>query len=189
MSDGQVNALEALATLTGKVSAAATSLEVSKAAPEALRGKTFRVLIDRELMLVTATAAEGASPWTVERNVESVVGGSGAGEHAAGAEIRQMLTAASVAAKADLEGEYLKDSQLSPSVVRSSASTIGNGSATTFTVTHSLESEDVTVSCVNLTTKEVVVPGVKVLSTSQVEVTFSVAPETNSRRIIVQRSI
>jgi hypothetical protein len=92
MAEVLVNSAEALAGLTAKVSASATSLPVNRAAPEALWGAEFRVRVDDELMLVTATGADGASPWTVERNVEPMVGGSGAAAHASGAKVSAEMT-------------------------------------------------------------------------------------------------
>ncbi len=69
-----------------------TSISVANAAPTALQGGQFRVRVGDELMLVTATGAAGASPWTVTRGVE----GSTATTHASGAAVTHVLTEASL---------------------------------------------------------------------------------------------
>ncbi|MBA2525763.1 MAG: hypothetical protein H0V18_08275 [Pyrinomonadaceae bacterium] len=68
-----------------------TSISVANAAVTALQGGQFRVRVGDELMLVTATGAAGASPWTVTRGVE----GSTATTHASGVAVTHVLTAAS----------------------------------------------------------------------------------------------
>ena len=65
------------------------------------------------------------------------------------------------------------------------ATTIGNNSATSFTVTHNLGTTDVVVSLVNLTTNDIEYTAVNVATTNTVTVVFAVAPTTNQYRVIV----
>lgn len=82
----------------GGIASGATSLPVSDPAPTGLQGGEFRVLVGTdseiaagtaELLLVTATGAAGASPWTVTRGIE---GSNGLRAHAAGVNVRHVLT-------------------------------------------------------------------------------------------------
>lgn len=76
-------------TLSASVNASTTSLPVAAAAPVALRDGEFRVRVDDELMLVTATGVAGASPWTVTRGVEGTTGAA----HGSAAAVTHVLTA------------------------------------------------------------------------------------------------
>lgn len=62
---------------------------------------------------------------------------------------------------------------------------IGNGSANTFTVTHSLGKENVTVSVRENSTGYYVYPDIKYSSTNAVIVEFVSAPTTNQYKVIV----
>lgn len=62
---------------------------------------------------------------------------------------------------------------------------IGNASANTFTVTHSLGKENVTVSVRENSTGYYVYPDVKYSSTNAVIVEFVTAPTTNQYKVIV----
>jgi hypothetical protein len=87
-----------IATLTEALSPTGTTLKVSAPAPEGLRGAgQFHILVDSEIMLVTAGAS--VTEWTVTRNVEPLVGGSGAASHASGASVYLDLTAGALTAK------------------------------------------------------------------------------------------
>lgn len=81
--------LSAAVTSTG-----ATSISVAAPAPAELQGGQFRVRVDNEIMLVTATGASGASPWTVSRAVEPVAGVTAAALHSLGAAVNVVWTAA-----------------------------------------------------------------------------------------------
>lgn len=70
-------------------------------------------------------------------------------------------------------------------VARKYATTIGDGSTQTFTITHGLATTDVIVQVVNLTTGDVENTSVNIPNTSTVTVFFSVAPTTNQYRVIV----
>lgn len=83
-------------TLTAPCAIGDATIAVADAAPASLRGGQFRVRIDDEIMLVTATGAAGASPWNVTRAVEPVNGVAAAAAHASGASVENVLTAASV---------------------------------------------------------------------------------------------
>jgi molybdopterin-binding protein len=87
-----------IATLGEALSAGGTTLNASAAAPAPLQtAGQFRIVVDSEIMLVTAGAS--GTTWTVTRNVEPMVGGSGSVEHSLGAQVYFLLTAAGLAAK------------------------------------------------------------------------------------------
>lgn len=92
MSELLANTTAAIATVSTELSSSGTSLVPSAAAPVELRGAPFRIRMGTEVSRVIATGASGASPWTLERNVEQVVGGSGAVAHAVGVSIFHVLT-------------------------------------------------------------------------------------------------
>lgn len=87
-------ALAPITTLSGAVAATATTLPTSGPAPTALQGSgQFRIVVDSEIMLVTAGAA--TTSWTVQRGVE----GSAAVAHSAGAGAYHYLTAGALKAQ------------------------------------------------------------------------------------------
>lgn len=64
--------------------------------------------------------------------------------------------------------------------------TIGNGSSTAITVTHSLGTRDVNVQVYEVGTPyETVIPQVKRDTTNSVILTFATAPSTNQYRVVV----
>jgi hypothetical protein len=72
-------------------------------------------------------------------------------------------------------------------VVRKAAATIGDGSATSFTVTHSLGTLDVQVQVFENATGDTVECGVRRISTTQVQLFgFTVAPAVGALRVVVQ---
>jgi hypothetical protein len=72
-------------------------------------------------------------------------------------------------------------------VVRKYAASIGDGSATSYTVTHSLNTKDVQVTVYdNSAPYAEVVVDVQHTSTSAITVLFSVAPTSNQYRVVVQ---
>lgn len=72
-------------------------------------------------------------------------------------------------------------------VVRKYATSIGDGSATSYTVTHNLGTKDVTVAVYdNSTPYAEVVCDVQHTSTSAITLLFSVAPTSNQYRVVVQ---
>jgi hypothetical protein len=83
-----------LATLTAEVSAVATTISVSKAAPTPLQtaGGVFRIVIGKEIMLVTAGSA--TTTWTVSRGLEETTGAI----HATSTEVFHFLTAGAMKA-------------------------------------------------------------------------------------------
>lgn len=84
-------------TLTSAISStSSTSISVANSAPVALQDGQFRVRIDDEILLVTATGASGATPWTVVRGAE----GSTPATHSNGATVKHILTRESLAAAA-----------------------------------------------------------------------------------------
>ncbi len=86
-------------TLTAGIDADDTSIAVADAAPAALQGGEFRIRVDDEYMLVTATGASGASPWTVTRDAEEP---GAAASHDSGAAVTHVVTAASLALAVDV---------------------------------------------------------------------------------------
>lgn len=71
-------------------------------------------------------------------------------------------------------------------VVRKYAVNIGDGSTTAITVTHSLNTLDVQVQVVEVSTGETVYPDVARNAVNTCVVTFAVAPTSNQYRVIVQ---
>lgn len=65
------------------------------------------------------------------------------------------------------------------------AQDIGNGSATSIAVTHTLNTLDVTVQVYEKSSGAVVIPDITITSTSQVTLDFAVAPTTNQYRVVV----
>jgi len=64
---------------------------------------------------------------------------------------------------------------------------IGNGTLTTIPVTHGLNSQDLIIQLFDASTNETVYADVVRTSASQVDVTFSVAPASNSIKILIQK--
>lgn len=62
---------------------------------------------------------------------------------------------------------------------------IGDGATLNYTITHGLGTKDVVVQCRAVATDLVVMPDIVMLSTTQVTVSFDVAPATNSIRVVV----
>lgn len=100
---------QALATLSAELANEATTLTVASAIRFPTEGN-FRILIDSELMMVTAV--EGTT-FTVERGIE----GTADLPHASGSTVTQVLTAGALADKADLDEGVLRASEIPSSVV------------------------------------------------------------------------
>ena len=64
---------------------------------------------------------------------------------------------------------------------------IGNGTLTTIPVTHGLNSQDLIIQLFDASTNETVYADVVRTSASQVDVSFSVAPASNSIKILIQK--
>ena len=81
---------------------------------------------------------------------------------------------------------FVSSATLDPSTVtRKYAAVIGDGTATSYNVAHSLGSEDVTVSVYDVATKEDVLVDVSRVDANTVLVEFSTAPAANSYRVVV----
>lgn len=65
------------------------------------------------------------------------------------------------------------------------AQDVGNGSATSIVVTHTLNTLDCTVQVYEKSSGAVVIPDITITSTSQVTLDFAVAPTTNQYRVVV----
>ncbi len=103
---------EALTTLTMQLDKGATTLNVASVTRFPAEG-LFRILIDSELMMVTAV--EGTT-FTVERGIEETTDIA----HANGSSVRQVLTAGALANKADLDEGVLRESEIPASVLLAS---------------------------------------------------------------------
>lgn len=71
-------------------------------------------------------------------------------------------------------------------VVRKFAANVGNGSLTTITVTHNLNTLDVQVQIVEVSTGETVLADVVRTGVNAVDLVFAVAPTTNQYRAVIQ---
>jgi hypothetical protein len=67
------------------------------------------------------------------------------------------------------------------------AANIGDGTATSYTVTHALNSSDVVVSIYDNATKEEVFTDVAITSASVVTVSFAIAPTSNAYRVVIKK--
>lgn len=103
---------QALTTLAAELAKGATTLTVASAARFPSEGQ-FRILIDSELLMVTAI--EGTT-FTVERGIEETTDVV----HVSGSTVTQILTAAGFATKADLEEGVLLESEIPSSVATGS---------------------------------------------------------------------
>ena len=65
------------------------------------------------------------------------------------------------------------------------AVTIGDGTATTYTITHNLNTTDITYSVKELSNGEIVFTNVTVTGVNTISVSFAVAPTTNQYRVVV----
>jgi hypothetical protein len=65
------------------------------------------------------------------------------------------------------------------------AVTIGDGAATTYTVTHDLNTTDITYSVKEIATGEIVFTNVTVTGVNTISVSFAVAPTSNQYRVVV----
>jgi phage-related tail fiber protein len=70
-------------------------------------------------------------------------------------------------------------------VARKAAANIGNGSATSFNVTHNLGSSDCTVQLKEISSKKYMQADYEEVDTNTTKVTFAVAPTTNQYRVII----
>lgn len=95
------------------------------------------------------------------------------------------------AARTALVGDISVGSGVStPAIARVCAKTVGNGSATSFTIDHNFGTRDVIVQVVDIETGsdtqyETVFADVERTSTSQVTVAFAVAPASNAYRVVI----
>ena len=67
------------------------------------------------------------------------------------------------------------------------AASIGNGVATSYTVTHNLNSQDVIVQLYDVSSFDTVIADVVRTTVDVVTVDFSTAPTTNDIRVLVQK--
>lgn len=79
----------------------------------------------------------------------------------------------------------ITDAKLASTFVKKYATTIGDGSTTSFAITHNLGTRDVDVVVYDASSYERTYPDIVHTNTTQVTVTFGVAPATNDRRVVV----
>jgi hypothetical protein len=91
------------------------------------------------------------------------------------------------AADGVLPQDYVTVAQLSASTDIGFAATIGDGVATTFNVVHGLNSTDVVVQVQEISSGDAVGVGTSTNGVNSVDITFSVAPASNSFRVLVLR--
>ena len=84
-----------------------------------------------------------------------------------------------------VDKSLLETALVSDSFTKKYSETIGNNSSTTFTITHNLNTRDVTVQVYDVSTYESVEVDVVRTNTSAVQVSFALAPATNSYRVVV----
>lgn len=72
-------------------------------------------------------------------------------------------------------------------IVGNYSTTVGNGSATSFALTHGLNTKDVAVVIYEVANDKEVVADVTTTSTSQVTVAFAVAPTSNQFRVVIKK--
>ena len=91
------------------------------------------------------------------------------------------------AADGVLAQDYVTLSQLQGATDNGFSATIGDGSATTYNVVHGLNSTDVLIQVMELASGDVVGVGASTNGVNSVDITFAVAPATNSFRVLVLR--
>lgn len=91
------------------------------------------------------------------------------------------------AADAALPQDYVTLAQLSGATDNGFAATIGDGVATTYNVVHGLNSTDVLIQVIELASGDVVGVGMSTNGVNSVDITFAVAPATNTFRVLVLR--
>lgn len=130
-------------------------------------------------------SATGATPWVPGSSTSTWTQFAGAADITATAPITKTGNAIGIGIGAGLTtsgGNIVLDTAVA---VRKYASTIGDGSSTSIAVTHSLGTQDVTVSVQDASTHAFVWCDVTANSTSQVTLGFAVAPASNSLRVVV----
>jgi len=91
------------------------------------------------------------------------------------------------AADALLAQDYVTLAQLTASTDIGFAATIGDGVATTYNVVHSLGTTDIMVQVQEISSGDIVGVGTSTNGANSVDITFSVAPATNTFRVLVIR--
>lgn len=88
-------------------------------------------------------------------------------------------------ARTNLVGDITGGDGSTPSLARVTSKTIGDGTSTTFTITHNFATRDVIVQVYDAATWDTVITDIVRTSTNVVTVSFSVAPLSNAYRVVV----
>ncbi len=124
----------------------------------------------------------GATPWVPGSSTSTWTQFAGAADITATAPITKTGNAIGITFGAGITSGGALDTAVA---VRKYAATIGDGTSTSIAVTHSLGTQDVTVSVQDASTHAFVWCDVTANSTSQVTLGFAVAPASNSLRVVV----
>lgn len=82
-------------------------------------------------------------------------------------------------------GAYIDAKVAAITAIGTYATSVGDGSATSYTTSHNLGTTDVQVTVIDLTTNQIVYPTVTIVNGNEITVTFSVAPSANEMRVLV----
>ena len=156
---------------------------------EVTRATAAEGSLDSRLDTVEGTLAALDATYATDAQVTAAVAAETAARQAASAAGGAAVTAALTSeAQTRLAADNALDGRLDTieaNFTRKYAVAVGNGSATSFTVTHDLGTQDVTVSVREVSTGEMVIAKVAATSTSKVTVEFVDAPATGAFRVTV----
>ena len=156
---------------------------------EVTRATAAEGSLDSRLDTVEGTLAALDATYATDAQVTAAVAAETAARQAASAAGGAAVTAALTSeAQTRLAADNALDGRLDTieaNFTRKYAVAVGNGSATSFTVTHDLGTQDVTVSVREVSTGEMVIAKVAATSTSVVTVEFVDAPASGAFRVTV----
>lgn len=113
----------------------------------------------------------------------------GGGDPTMGGDLSGTASNAQIVANAvgttELAAGAVTAAKLGTGAVKGFASSIGDGSATSYVVTHNLGTTDVHVMVYDNTSKDVEIPDVDITSTNTVTVIFGAAPAASAKRVVV----
>ena len=197
--EGQISNLDATYATDAQVSSAvsaeaalrttAVAGVASDLTSEVTRATAAEGSLDSRLDTVEGTLAALDATYATDAQVTAAVAAETAARQAASAAGGAAVTAALTSeAQTRLAADNALDGRLDTieaNFTRKYAVAVGNGSATSFTVTHDLGTQDVTVSVREVSTGEMVIAKVAATSTSVVTVEFVDAPASGAFRVTV----